>query len=155
MENVMKIQKLANMSSPSTPPPPAAPKWHQLIGSWLKYCILWDPDSPYPVNDISNYSKKKKKFKLKQRCLPSIFQREAPYFCKHICPFWHPNLATSLFLASFVPLTFHVILKTSLFFVWILPIFWMLMLASLLKVHTLRHVQYQRALVALIHFLMW
>ena len=33
--------------------------------------------------------------------------------------------------ASFVPLKLRVILKTSLFFVWILPIFWMLMLGSL------------------------
>ena len=36
-----------------------------------------------------------------QRCQPSLFQREAPYFCRHFCPFWHPNLVTSLFLASF------------------------------------------------------
>ena len=50
-----------------------------------------------------------------QRCQPSLFQREASYFCKHFCPFWLPNLATSLFLASFVPLKLHVILKTSLF----------------------------------------
>ena len=55
----------------------------------------------------------------------------APYFCRHFCPFWHLDLATSLFLASFVPLKLHVIMKT-LFFVWILDIFWMLMLASLL-----------------------
>ena len=67
-----------------------------------------------------------------QRCQPSLFQREAPYFLKHFCPFWHPNLAASLFLTSFVTLMLHVILKTSFFFVWILPIFWMLMLASLI-----------------------
>ena len=66
-----------------------------------------------------------------QICQSSLFQKEAPYFCKYFCPFLHPNLATSLFLASFVPLKLHVILKTSLFLVWILPIFWMLMLASL------------------------
>ena len=41
-------------------------------------------------------------------------------FFKHFCQFWHPNLATSLFLASFVPLELDVILKTSLFLVWIL-----------------------------------
>ena len=62
---------------------------------------------------------------------PSLFQREAPYFVNIFVPFSHPNLATSLFLASFVPLKLHVILKNSLFFVWILPIFRMLMLASL------------------------
>ena len=66
-----------------------------------------------------------------QRCQRSLFQGEALCFCKHFCPFWHPSLATVLFLASFVPLKLHVILKTSLFFVWIIPIFWMLMLASL------------------------
>ena len=66
-----------------------------------------------------------------QRRQPSLFNREASYFHKYFCTFWHPNLATSLFLASFVPLKFYVILKTSLFFVWILLIFWMLMLASL------------------------
>ena len=46
-----------------------------------------------------------------------LFNREAPYFCTYFCPFGHPNLASSLFLASFVPLKVHVILKTSLFFV--------------------------------------
>ena len=66
-----------------------------------------------------------------QRCQPSLFNKETPYFCKYFCPFWHPNLAASLFLASFVPLKLLVILKTTLFSVWTLPIFWMLMLASL------------------------
>ena len=35
-------------------------------------------------------------------------------------------MATALFLTSFVPLKLHVILKTSLFFFLILPIFWIL-----------------------------
>ena len=67
----------------------------------------------------------------KPRCHPPPpFQREAPYFCKHFCPFWHPNLATALFLASFVQLKLHVILRKFHIFVWILLIFWPLMLTS-------------------------
>ena len=69
---------------------------------------------------------------ISQRCQPSLFQGEASYFFGHFCPFWHPNLATVLFVASFVQLKLHVVMKTFLFFVWILPIFWMLMFASLI-----------------------
>ena len=85
---------------------------------------------------------------------PPLFNRDAPYFVNIFFSFWHPNMATSLFLASFVPLKLHVILSTSLIFVWILPIFVMLMLVSS-EIYTVwgwcivRHVIFYVTLVSL------
>ena len=95
-----------------------------IISSFAAIKFFW-LDIPVSDHKLSGWGHKM------QRCQPSLFQREAPYFCKHFYPFWCPNLATSLFLSSFVPLILHAILKISPVNIWILPIFWMLMLASL------------------------
>ena len=44
-----------------------------------------------------------------------ILRRRLPIFVNILHPFCHQNLATSLFLASFVPLKLHVILKPPYF----------------------------------------
>ena len=82
----------------------------------------------FQTTPISRFKKKKKyPFCLNansiQRCQPSLFDREAPYFCEHFCLFWLPNLATSLFLAGFVPSKVHVILKTAIIFCLNFPYF--------------------------------
>ena len=53
-----------------------------------------------------------------QRCQPFQFRWGLPFFFKHFYPFWCPNLATSLFRVSFVPLKLHVLLKTFLYFLY-------------------------------------
>ena len=70
----------------------------------------------------------------KQRCQspPPPHFRGRLLILLTFCPFWHPigNLSIS---GKFCTIEVACNLKTSLFFVWILPIFWMLMLASLTK----------------------
>ena len=116
-------------------------RWHHIafffffFFFWLWVGKLWKFDFKicleFPVLIFLNETITQSWDEDTQRCQPSLFDREAPYFVNIFVQFWHPSLTTSPFLSSFVPLKLHVILKTCLFFVWILPIFWILMLASL------------------------
>ena len=63
---------------------------------------------------------------------PPYFRGRLPIFVNTLSIFWHPNWQPpTLFLAGFVLLKLHVILKNLPILCLNAPIFWMLMLASL------------------------